>query len=187
MTQRHQIHVLLILLCPSGKYGDPITGKCQACQSPWATCKGSTNNCLTCITSSTNYFFDKLGKCYATCPPGTYVSRTNWVACKTSVLSWDATGTITSNAQSWDSSCNGWAYNSNFCIACATGKTMAPMGRCVSSWPDNTLLDSTTTPATCKSCSIGCQKCVSESSVWPSRSSATSFSSSPTTASPKWL
>ena len=173
--------------CPSGKYGDPITGKCQACQSPWATCKGSANNWLTCITSSTNYFFDKLGKCYTTCPPGTYVSGTNWVACKTSVLSWDTTGTATSDAQSWDPSCNGWVYSSNFCIACATGKTMAPMGRCVSSCPDNTLLDSTTTPATCKSCSIGCLKCVSESSVWPAGSSATSFSSTPSTASPKCL
>ena len=173
--------------CPSGKYGDPITGKCQACQSPWATCKGSANNWLTCITSSTNYFFDKLGKCYTTCPPGTYVSGTNWVACKTSVLSWDTTGTATSDAQSWDPSCSGWAYSSNFCIACATGKTMAPMGRCVNSCPDNTLLDSTTTPATCKSCSIGCLKCVSETTVWPAGSSATSFSSSPSTASPKCL
>ena len=169
--------------CPSGTYGNQITGKCQTCQSPCATCKGSANNCLTCATTSTFYLFDKLGKCYATCPPGTYTSGTNCVPCKTSVLSCDSTGTATQNADSWDASWNGCVYSPGFCIGCATGKTMSPMGRCVDTCPDDTLLDSSSTPFVCKSCSIGCLKCASETSTWPAGSSATSFTSSPSASS----
>ena len=171
---------------PTGKYGDRISGKCQACQSPCATCKGAANNWLSCATTSTFYFFDKLGKWYATCPPGTYQSSTNWVACKTNVLAWDSTGTATPDARSWDSSCNGCVYSPNYCFGCATGKIMAPMGRCVDTCSSDTLLDSSTTPAMCKSCSFGCLKCASETSTWSAGSTATSFSSSSTPA-PKCL
>lgn len=80
-------------VCPSTFFGSESTRTCIACNSPCATCDGSTlNHCITCASGFYLYkttcsnpcplaLYGYLGTCMPSCPLGTYPDTTTIPLC----------------------------------------------------------------------------------------------------------
>lgn len=144
-----------IATCPDGYYGNKLTGKCETCQSPCATCMGSSTTCKSCV--NTHKLFQAVNKCFTSCPKGTYLNNGECLPCKENVLNCDQTTGDSLPAMSipCDSSCSTCFWDKAYCIKCATGKKLAPHGRCVDTCPDSTTEETMNGVTVCKECAKG--------------------------------
>jgi proprotein convertase subtilisin/kexin type 5 len=144
--------------CPTGTFGNKLTGKCEACDSSCLTCQGHANWCTSCPT--THKFFEKAHKCFKKCPQGTFEDAMLCTPCKTNVLNCDQTtgDEIMMGSITCEESCSSCFWDRSYCLSCAEGFKLAHHGRCVKECPENTVEMTMNNMSFCKECSTGCLK-----------------------------
>lgn len=53
--------------CPSGSYGNAATYLCEECSPNCESCRGNSNNCISCSKSGSRLYLHQ-GRCWSNCP-----------------------------------------------------------------------------------------------------------------------
>ncbi|EAS04215.2 leishmanolysin family protein (macronuclear) [Tetrahymena thermophila SB210] len=96
--------------CPPGTYGDTVSGSCQPCTSPCATCVTSSTTCTSCQTGS----LKPDGTC-GQCDPGWFSSSGICKQCDPNCL------TCSGSSKNCTSCSNGAVLPDNTCPPCTIG------------------------------------------------------------------
>lgn len=126
-------------ICDTFQYQD--SSKCKDCQYPCNTCSSGTY-CLSCRASKVtlNQLYYYQGKCYDTCPNGTFLSG---IACFPCI-----------------SDCKTCSYSNSTCTGCADSSKLYK-NSCITSCPIGTTIELS---GTCYDCSNNCAQCIGSTS-----------------------
>ncbi|EAR89540.2 EGF-like domain protein (macronuclear) [Tetrahymena thermophila SB210] len=145
--------------CPSQMYYDSVSKTCQQCNPSCLQCQGTSTACTSCIPPLVaqggtcvcgNGLYMKDGKCYDSCPPGTFRNNDK-MTCDTC-----------------DISClNCRSSGSGSCINCAPGYQLNQSGLCILICPASQYADSGNIkcipcPPFCAACTnpLNCTSCL---------------------------